>query len=797
VTPNANGTITVVWTGSVTNGRNDLDGYYIYRKKTGEATFTNAGFLPVLTDGGTQSFTDSPPDLNITGGTLVTYTYKIIAVDTGGEISSESSTSTASGIDDRTPDAPTNVKGTGTTGGLVVSWTGSTTFGVTRYRVSVPAVAGQGSQQFIVTGTTAVVTLLGGPDAGTARVLAITVEAVSRSGGTFSSVATMANIPANQMFNYVPVDTIAPIGITIVGNPFSFPSYTTYTRTAGVVSMVLPYDSGLVVGDSIVLSSNVGGFNTPNGTFILDSYSGSGPWTLGWVDDPAKADASFTFGGSATINVVGVFRVPTNANGSIVLQWGAALAADTKGYVVEVSQETGQLTGVGGAFYQEALVFAPTTSVRVAGLIPTVISGKRYMWRVRVFDNANNFSGYTTSAWSRVANDSGVPTIPASLVLTTALDDDSHSLTAIINATWDRVDDNNLANYILDYRRTDGVGGTTSVNVAPNLRAVTVHALKVAKQYAVSVRSKNTFNVSSASSSEVLITTPTPPGANTTPGAPGLTSVTRVDSATTSDVTVNMTVGYGGSSSDGGSHLADGDLSYISIHRSTDGSEGTQIGTIAVGANDALGHAYSFVETLARSSDGTSYVVYYTLRMVDTSALISAASSQGSTTIPGYTAGGGGGGGGGDDTCPTLDTYIAANKQVGQLKVGDMLTTLEEGRLTKSPLLEFRMARSECVRLTTENGCIKDVSTSTPIILQDGTQVTAPDMLGRKIATLKFSWWRRLLGLTGKLAWSEVIAVKDLGYRDVMLVNLGGKVFAGGKNPTKMIFTHNHIPAKF
>jgi fibronectin type 3 domain-containing protein len=785
-TANTDGTVGLSWSGSTTAGRNDLLGYRIYRKVPGTANYMIVGTRFTTSDGGTVTWTDS--SLELDGGN--TYDYKIGAVDTADE---ESTLSAASNsivpVDNRAPNPPTSVVGRGTVGGLLVSWVASTTPGVTQYEIFVPAISGQPSQTFRVTGTSAVATLLGGPSAISTRMLDITVKAVSRSGSTLSSAVTMTDVPANEMYSYIPVDKIAPGSTSVVATPVT---YSTYTRTSGVVTIVFAAAHGMVAGDSIIVGTNVISADPPDGTFIVETIPNT--TTITYIDD--RPNASFTFGGPADISVNDLFSFLSNTNGSVTLEWGPSFSNDVKGYSVEISQETGEGTETGGTYAQAAVVFAPTNSVRITGLEPTVITGKRYRFRVRVFDTADNLSAYTTTGWIAVYGDTSLPTTPTNLTLTTSLDIDAEGTTAVVNATWERVEDRDLSQYVLDYYRTDGTGGITSVSIAGYMRTYTVTGLKVSKQYSFTIRSRNLFGRVSAASTSVLVTTPTPPVANTTPGAPGLSSITKSDADTTSEVTVNITAGYGGSSANG-PHSADNDLSYHAIYRSfTNGVEGTQIGTLSIPSNSAFGAATSFVETLGRSSDGSSYTAYYTIRTVDTSGSVSAASSQSSISIPGYPGDGGGGGGGPlDPLCPTLDMFIG-DRQVKHLKVGDRLTTLENGRLTQSPILEMLFGLQECVRLETLNGCSKEVSISTPIILKDGFEVKAPDVLGLEVATLTQSKWRRWFRMRPVLTWSRVCKVIPIGLKQVALLNLGGKVFAGGTDRDRMIFTHNNIPFK-
>ncbi|HEX7242103.1 MAG TPA: hypothetical protein VF263_17595, partial [Longimicrobiaceae bacterium] len=77
------------------------------------------------------------------------------------------------------------------------------------------------------------------------------------------------------------------------------------------------------------------------------------------------------------------------------------------------------------------------------------------------------------------------------------------------------------------------------------------------------------------------------------------------------------------------------------------------------------------------------------------------------------------------------------------------------------------------------------VGWNTPLTLRDGAETIADRADGARL----------LVDDGGELRWEEV-AVAPAGHREVVLIGIGGGVYAAGEQPGRRIFTHNALMAK-
>lgn len=673
-TANNDGTITVVFASANTSGRNDLAGYNIYRRR-GADPFQIVGNIRTNVETGSQTFIDQTVDLS----TLVGYDYKATAYDTQGEESAQSAASvSATPIDNRTPAAPTNVTVKGSIGQIIISWTASTSFGVSQYQVTIPDIAGQGIITVNVTGTEGSIRMAGGPSGSALQVpafyTAIAVKAYSRSGGALSAAASPAAAPDVQ--SYIPIDTIPP-------------------------------------------------------------------------DTPA-----------------GIPTLSNNQLGAVTLSWTASLATDVAFYTVEFTQETGFNNNTEGAWIFYGQVFAPTTSCRIMGLEPSVITGLRYKFRVRAFDHANNGSAaFSITAFTSVLDDTTAPATPTGFQATGTNDGGSTTL-AVVTCSWTLNTERDIFAYELAVDKTDG-SSFQVFTIPPTSASYAVRGLLVGVAYRFRLRAVDTSRNRSDYTAISTVTVAAPPPTNTAPGAPTI-SLSQVQGASSTTVTVTISCGTGGS---------ENDLNHHSVRRDTANDEGPEVGQVAVTANAAVGSQTTFTDVRPRASTAVTY--WYAARTLDNSGLVSPVSNIASTIVNGT-----GSDPGSDPNCYTMDMFLGPGFQVRDAKVGDLVTVLEDGELIAYPILRTRRAVEPCVRLTTENGCVMELSNETSMHIPDGTGDTfAKLMQGRPTMTL----------VDGSLAPSVVCKVEDIGPQEVMYIDLGGRIFAGGADQNRLGFSHNFI----
>lgn len=150
---------------------------------------------------------------------------------------------------------------------------------------------------------------------------------------------------------------------------------------------------------------------------------------------------------------------------------------------------------------------------------------------------------------------------------------------------------------------------------------------------------------------------------------------------------------------------------------------------------------------------------------------------------------GGGGGGGADPSCPAVEMYVDESTQAGNCTVGHKLTCLNDLMSdTEQHAIEWmRVARADCIRYRTANGAERIDSESTPVPTLEGDATFALELKpGMHVMT----------DVGNGLEWSELVEVETVGTRPVVRLFCGGRNFAAGTVPGKVIFSHNNRIAK-
>lgn len=147
---------------------------------------------------------------------------------------------------------------------------------------------------------------------------------------------------------------------------------------------------------------------------------------------------------------------------------------------------------------------------------------------------------------------------------------------------------------------------------------------------------------------------------------------------------------------------------------------------------------------------------------------------------------GGGGGDGGEGYCLVADlAYLPDGTMVAANTVGTDFPCwngfIENPGIEMHPLRAMPTGYEQAFIVETENGAAVPQSVSTPIPLRDGRLVTTLDCLGHEVLT----------NIDGVLAWSVVVAFKNLGVVQVVKPDLGDRVFFAGMDPRRTIATHN------
>lgn len=193
--------------------------------------------------------------------------------------------------------------------------------------------------------------------------------------------------------------------------------------------------------------------------------------------------------------------------------------------------------------------------------------------------------------------------------------------------------------------------------------------------------------------------------------------------------------------------------------------------TAHVTLNATLTGSTSTTETWNMS---TSYTV--------TPATPACASSSPTTTT---TGGGGGGGGGG---CVTRNSLIFGSGVADTVRVGDLMTVINSftHELSTGTVQRADINFQPCVRLTTSSGIVLECSTTAPIAVADGSQVKAPELLGRLIPVYDH----------GVFKTEEVVSVEDIGEMEVVWIACEDNFFLAGAEEGRYLLHHNTILVK-
>ena len=154
-----------------------------------------------------------------------------------------------------------------------------------------------------------------------------------------------------------------------------------------------------------------------------------------------------------------------------------------------------------------------------------------------------------------------------------------------------------------------------------------------------------------------------------------------------------------------------------------------------------------------------------------------------SVTYP--TSGTGGGSGGGQ--CVTVDSWLPGHGAAGSVGVGDKLELVVDAATFARRAGRVNYAQRKlapCVRIITESGISLDCSTSAPILCSDETLVLAPDLIDQVIPVSDF----------GEHRHERVVAVEDIGDREVIHITCENSVFLAGRQRGRYIGHHNLKP---
>lgn len=149
-----------------------------------------------------------------------------------------------------------------------------------------------------------------------------------------------------------------------------------------------------------------------------------------------------------------------------------------------------------------------------------------------------------------------------------------------------------------------------------------------------------------------------------------------------------------------------------------------------------------------------------------------------------------GGGTGGTNSAPgacvAADQWIGESRRAVQAERGTPLLCLRDDRQSGHELqhvIEVDADVVECVELLTESGVRLVCSTSTPLTLQDGSEINVMEGAGREVPVLE----------QGAMRWEKVVRLESAGFRQVTRIHAGGRTFFAGADPRRMIGTHNGL----
>jgi hypothetical protein len=207
---NSDGSITVTWEESSTGGRGDLAGYLIYRKKSGDPSFSHLATVLAATGSGQQTYTDTSVD------PAFTWVYTVSAFDSQLEEGLHNLTGVSVlPFDSRIPADVSGLTAKGDVGKLVYSW--AAVAGVDRYQIRYrdDTAAWAWSSFFFVNGTSYDLLLASGPTKAVIKTSSgFEVKAASRSGVLSTNPAHLygssSEITDPMLVAYVAIDTVAP-----------------------------------------------------------------------------------------------------------------------------------------------------------------------------------------------------------------------------------------------------------------------------------------------------------------------------------------------------------------------------------------------------------------------------------------------------------------------------------------------------------------------------------------------------------------------------------------------------------
>lgn len=216
-------------------------------------------------------------------------------------------------------------------------------------------------------------------------------------------------------------------------------------------------------------------------------------------------------------------------------------------------------------------------------------------------------------------------------------------------------------------------------------------------------------------------------------------------------------------------------LSTSELQRIADLLEG-QPNAIAQALFDLLIAPTSEPETPTTGSSGTT----------GTSGGSGGSAGSGSTT-------GGGGGGYEEPSCVAYDQFLDDwTRAIDATPGAQYCTHAPQAGFGKAPLQRMGApVLQPCVRLVTVSGAALVCSRSTPFTAPcapaDAPEYTtlAPDMLGRAV------YVQRLQGTRFEVAIESVVDVQDVGDREVIPLDFGGRSFPAGESRDALIFSHN------
>lgn len=158
----------------------------------------------------------------------------------------------------------------------------------------------------------------------------------------------------------------------------------------------------------------------------------------------------------------------------------------------------------------------------------------------------------------------------------------------------------------------------------------------------------------------------------------------------------------------------------------------------------------------------------------------------GQITIPTSGSSSGGGGSGGGDPgnwCVDWDTVLPDGRLVRDLRLGDLVECLDvaSGKRAFHPLQGIAFGKAKCVHVRTRNGYIVQ-SCATPMDLPDGRQILTSELLGEPVFAHAAD------------AFEPVLSLAPAGFRKVVKVNFGNRMFLAGHSADSCVATHNMKP---